>query len=118
MAELLNILNDAQAALDHGDLHKAEALLGEVEAGGVDPASTSQCRQIVARMMAMTAARSQGLAAAIRGSGRAARRPQPADLRPLRPPPDRRDCIAADASFLNRFGRGPYLIGAQQFTSH
>ena len=28
MAELLNILNDAQAALDHGDLHKAEALLG------------------------------------------------------------------------------------------
>lgn len=67
MAELLNILNDAQAALDHGDLHKAEALLGEVEAGGVDPASTSQCRQIVARMMAMTAARSQGLAAAIDG---------------------------------------------------
>ena len=67
MAELLEILNDAQAALDHGDLHKAEVLLGEVDAGGVDPASASQSRQVVARMMALTVARSEGLAAAIDG---------------------------------------------------
>lgn len=67
MTELLEILNDAQTALDHGDLDKAEALLGEVEAAGVDPARALQSRQVVARMMALTAARSQGLAAAIDG---------------------------------------------------
>ena len=67
MTELLEILNDAQTALDHGDLDKAEALLGEVEAAGVDPARALQSRQVVARMMALTVARSEGLAAAIDG---------------------------------------------------
>ena len=69
---------------DPADLKRAiREVTAAYIAAGVDPARALQSRQVVARMMALTAARSQGLAAAIDGVRAAQRAARDRALPPM-----------------------------------